>query len=139
MFGAVADHDARQLVDDADELSQLLLATDDGFPVGTLRMTCGLDTNFPPDLVDTYSLDRFEGPVPREAIIVMTRFMVRPQLRGSTVPFRMIEEATRFLVEETPVEATFCDCQPHLIGLYLRLGFRAYRHTHTHTTTRTWR
>jgi predicted GNAT family N-acyltransferase len=125
MFGGVADHAARRLTDPHDERSRLLLATVDGEPVGTLRLTWGGDGAFSEEFVETYALDRFAAVVPPERVLVGTRFMVPVDHRGGMVPFRLIEAATRFGVEHQ-VEVALVDCQPHLIRMYLRLGFRSY-------------
>ena len=125
MFGVVADHAARTLTDPHDERSRVLMATVDGEPVGTLRLSRGGDGAFPEEFVERYALERFAAVVPPERVLVGTRFMVRADQRGGLVPFRLIEAATRFIVEHQ-VEVALGDCQPHLIGLYLRLGFRSY-------------
>ncbi len=53
------------------------------------------------------------------------RFLVKPEHRGSTLPFRMIVEASRIQIE-AGVQLVFCFCQPHLLNLYGSLGFRPY-------------
>ena len=53
------------------------------------------------------------------------RFLVRPEHRSSSIPFRMIVEASRIQIERG-VELVFCFCQPHLLNLYESLGFRSY-------------
>jgi predicted GNAT family N-acyltransferase len=130
VFGESSDHDERRLAEEVDDVSRLLLATDDGVPVGTLRVTLGAETAFPEEVVEKYSLDRFLGPVPRESIAVTARFMVHPRRRESAVAFALLEAGARFALEFAPIEATFCDCSPHLVGFYQRLGFRTYRQTY---------
>jgi hypothetical protein len=44
------------------------------------------------------------------------------------LPFDLIVESTRFQIERG-VKLTFCDCQPHLLNLYMRLGFQPYAPT----------
>jgi predicted GNAT family N-acyltransferase len=129
MFSPVADHAARRLTDAHDERSELLIAFADGEPVGTLRLTFGADGPFSSEFLDTYGIDAFLPVVPREAMLVLTRFIVRKAQRGTAIPFDLIAETAR-IAASRGVELAFCDCQPHLINLYGRLGFRAYRHTY---------
>jgi GNAT superfamily N-acetyltransferase len=99
MFGRVADHGSRRLEDEHDPQSRLLVAALDGEPVGTMRLTWGADAPFPREFVETYAIDRFADVVPAEQVIAVTRFMVRPDQRGGTIAFRLMEAAMRFGVE----------------------------------------
>lgn len=129
MFAKVADHAARRLTDPHDEHSQLLIASVGGEPVGTMRLTFGADRPFSGEFLATYGMDMFFPVVPAEAMMVFTRFIVRAAHRSTALPFQLIAEAAR-TGSTRGVELAFCDCQPHLINLYARLGFRAYRHTY---------
>jgi len=130
MFRSTADHRRRLLVDSCDDTSRLLLAAVDGEPVGTLRLTLGKDGRLPDEYEDTYGISRWcPHTVPFEQVMVCTRFAVQPQLRSAYIPFELIRAAVRCAVEEG-VELVFADCQPHLLNLYTRLGFRSYRPTY---------
>lgn len=129
MFAPVADHVAHRLTDSHDEHSQLLIASAGGEPVGTLRLTFGADGAFSDEFQATYGMDAFFPVVPGEAMVVSTRFIVRAAYRGTALPFQLIAAATR-IGAARGVELAFCDCQPHLLNLYMRLGFRVYRPTY---------
>lgn len=128
LFVDVADHARRQLRDADDDSARLLYAEADGEVIGTLRLHWGADAPFPEGLVAPYDLARFADVVPRERMMVLTRFMVRPDHRGGATTFALMAEATRF-GKDAGVDLAFCDCQPHLIRLYSSVGFRTYKST----------
>ena len=130
LFSGRADHQRRVLVEESDAASRLLLASIDGEPMGTLRLTLGKDAPPSQEYEETYDLGRWvPHTVPVEQIMVCTRFAVRPDLRGGFTAFELIREVLRCGIEED-VELVFADCQPHLLNLYARLGFRSYRPTY---------
>jgi GNAT superfamily N-acetyltransferase len=129
MFAPVADHSARHLSDEHDRRGELFIACSDDEPIGTLRLTFGSDDPFPSEFLDTYGMDAFLEAVPRSAMVVFTRFVVRKSFRGTSVPFELIV-ASASLARERGIELVFCDCQPDLINLYQGLGFRPYRRTY---------
>lgn len=126
-FSSIADHMTRHLTDEYDEYSQLLSAYAGEQLAGTMRLTLGADGPFLTEFVETYGMDRFLSVVPREGMLVVTRFIVSKAHRGTATPFELIAESARIAMSRG-VELVFCDCQPHLINLYGQLGFRAYRH-----------
>ncbi len=125
IFGAVADHERRRFIDPHDATARLMYATADDAVIGTLRLNFGADAPFSDEFVLTYGLDRFRPVVSDAQMVVLTRFMVRKDVRGTPLPFHMISEAARITMAEG-AEIALCDCQPHLINLYSRLGFRSY-------------
>jgi N-acyl-L-homoserine lactone synthetase len=132
-FGDVADHDARRLEDPVDSRSELLLATAGDEVLGTMRLTFGADGPFPEYFVERYGLDPFTRVIPSGKLAVGTRFMVRREERGRLASVLLLQgAATRGL--ERDVELAFCVCKPHLLGLWLRLGFRTYRRMYNDET-----
>ena len=125
IFGAVADHTLRLLADTNDPDARLMYAAVDGEVVATLRLNMGKDAPFSDEFNKTYSLGRFRQAVADEQIMVLTRFMVKKEHRGSSIAFRMIAQVARIGLDEG-IELAFCDCQPHLIRFYNRIGFRGY-------------
>jgi predicted GNAT family N-acyltransferase len=125
LFSDEADHDRKQLSDDVDESSRLLMATIEDEIVGTLRLTLGADGPFPPELRDEYRLETFLDLIPPEEMVVFTRFMVATEQRGSDVPIELMR-AVVTTTAENQLQLAFCDCEPHLLGLYSSLGFRSY-------------
>jgi N-acyl-L-homoserine lactone synthetase len=128
LLTSIADHSTRRLADAYDEHSTLLLAEADGQPVGTMRLTFGVDGPFSAEFLQTYAMDAFFPVVAREEMAVVTRFTVREAHRGTVTPFQLIVEAARIALKRN-VELVFCDCQPHLMSQWSGLGFRPYRHT----------
>lgn len=126
---ASVDHERQVLADAYDTTARLLYATVDGEIVGTLRIHWGGDAPFPEEFYETYDLSRFEPAVAPDQMVVFTRFMVRKQYRGSLLPFQLLGAIAQFSLDKK-VRLSFCDCQPHLMNLYTRLGYRTYSKTY---------
>ena len=62
-------------------------------------------------------------------MMIASRFMTRPSHRDGDLPARMLDEMFGFALDNG-VRLLFCDCRPHLINTYLRLGFRNYAKTY---------
>ena len=135
-FISAADHAAGRLTGTLDERSELLNAYAGGELVGTMRLTFGADGPFSDELRGTYAMDAFFPVVPQEAMLVVTSFIVSKDHRRTALPFDLIAESARIAVRRE-VELVFCDCQPYLINLYDRLGFRSYHETCTGDTGHT--
>ena len=121
-----ADHERRLLVEEDDTNGRLRVAVDEtGEVVGTMRWSWGGDAPFTARMASQYRLGPFLAQSPAEHMIVGERFMVRPELRGSDLLFRMFCDYLEF-VNEQRIQLVFGDCEPHLLNLYLGLGFRAY-------------
>lgn len=120
-----ADHARRMVRDEAIGRARLYRAMVGDEVVGSLGILWGGDGPFPPGFVDGFGLDRFLPVVPHAHMAITIRFLVKPSHRGTAVPLRLIVEAARFQVAHG-VTLSFCDCQPHLLSLYTRLGFRPY-------------
>lgn len=131
LYRGKADHDRRWLRDAEDDTARLMYALVDGEVVGALRIHLGREDAIPESLTARFSLERFLALVPKEQLSVVGRFMVRRDMRGTAVPYRLIQESIRFQLEQG-LELAFCDCQPHLLNLYLSLGFRPHLGTFDH-------
>jgi len=131
LYTGQAEHTQRWLKDADDSTTHLMYARVAEEVVGTLRMHLGGEGAISEPLATRFALERFLPLVPREQICVVSRFMVRQDMRGTAVPYRLILESIRFQLERAQ-ELTFCDCQPHLLNLYLSLGFRPYLGTYDH-------
>lgn len=128
LFETAADHDHGRLVDAEDETARIFVALLGDEVVGTLRLNWGGDAPFAERKRCDYDLDRFLNEVAPAQITVSSRFVVRDDLRGDLLSFQLIMAAATF-GQEHGVEVAVCDCQPHLINLYRRLGFRSYTET----------
>jgi CRP-like cAMP-binding protein/predicted GNAT family N-acyltransferase len=131
LYTSQADHARRWLADAEDATAHLLYAEVEGQVVGTARLHLGGEDAIPPALATRFALERFVPLVAREQVCVVGRFMVRRDMRGTAVPYRLIQENIRFQLERG-MELAFCDCQPHLLNLYMSLGFRPYLGTYDH-------
>jgi CRP-like cAMP-binding protein/predicted GNAT family N-acyltransferase len=131
LYGSQADHSRRWLKDADDSHTHLMYAKVGEEVVGTLRVHLGSEDAISEPLAARFALERFLPLVPKERICVVSRFMVRQDMRGTAVPYRLIQESIRFQLERGQ-ELAFCDCQPHLLNLYMSLGFRPYLGTYDH-------
>jgi hypothetical protein len=125
IYGHKADHERQILRDEFDEGARLLYASVDGRAVGSLRIHIGTDGALPEPYRRTYDTARFEDLIPETRMGVMTRFMLAPEQRGSTLTFRLILRCFQEQID-AGVLVSFCDCEPHLVSLYNSLGLRAY-------------
>jgi hypothetical protein len=124
-YQATADHAQRLLVEPCDVHSRIFYAAEDGAVVATLRLTWGGDAPLPPRMIEQYHLAPFLADLPPAAIAVGERGMVTPRLRSSDLFLRLIGASLRF-ANDRRIELFFGDCEPHLLNLYLGLGYRTY-------------
>jgi predicted GNAT family N-acyltransferase len=113
------------LRDPSDETARHLYVKVHDIVVGALRYHVGRDGPFSAEDEEIYDLRRFRDVVPDEKMAVLSRFCALPEYRPLLVPFKLLLQSLPFSPEEG-VELLFCDCQPHLLNLYTRLGFRNY-------------
>lgn len=125
LYQSVADHERRLLTDPYDATSRLLYARIGDEVVASLRIHLGKDHAIPGPFVKVYDLQRFNIHVLPEQIGIMTRFMVTQQYRGTQVTLRLMLAAHELFLQEAS-ELAFIACAPHLVNLYLALGFRTY-------------
>jgi predicted GNAT family N-acyltransferase len=126
-----ANHEHRWFQDGEDPTAHLMYAKVGEEVVGTLRVHLEGEGAIPEPTATRFALERFRPLVPPEQLCVVGRFMVRQDMRGTVVPYRLIQESIRFQLERGQ-ELAFCDCQPHLLNLYMSLGFRPYLGTYDH-------
>jgi GNAT superfamily N-acetyltransferase len=120
--------DERQLLSDPDDAGAALLAARvDGEVVGSMRVHVGAESGFPEEMLQTFELERFTHLVPMEQMAVVSRFTVLPRFRNQRVPFSLIIASVEYMLDHG-VQLAFLDCVPHLINLYLSLGFFPYAH-----------
>jgi hypothetical protein len=113
------------LRDRSDDTARHLYVKVHDIVVGALRYHVGRDGPFSTEDDEIYDLPRFRGVVPDEKMAILSRFCALPEYRPLLVPFKLLLQSLPFSPEEG-VELLFCDCQPHLLNLYTRLGFRNY-------------
>ena len=124
-YRSIANHTERTLIEPEDETARLYIATDGEKVVGTMRLNWGGDAPVCERQIEQYSLQPFLAQVPEEQIIVGERFMVAPSQRGTDLIFRLFKAYLNF-VNDNRVQLMFGDCEPHLLNLYLGMGFQTY-------------
>lgn len=124
-YRSIADHERRMLIEPEDATARLYYATNGEELVGTMRHNWGGDASFSERNVKQYSLAPFLERIPPEQIIVGERFMVLNSQRGTDLVFRLFQTYLNF-VNEHRIQLIFGDCEPHLLNLYLGMGFRTY-------------
>ncbi|MEZ5831118.1 MAG: cyclic nucleotide-binding domain-containing protein [Dongiaceae bacterium] len=123
------DHLGRRLAEPILRPTRLLMAEEDGPLVGTLQFNWGAECAFTDDERQIYRLSDFIADVDDRDMMIACRFMTQPSHRDSDLPARMLDRMFAFALDNG-VRLLFCDCRPHLINNYLRLGFRAYAKTY---------
>ena len=124
-YKTIADHARRMFYEPEDAQSRISYATQNGEVVATARGTWGGDAPLPQRMIDQYGLAPFLAELPQSAISVGERGMVLPRLRGTDLFLRLIGASLRF-ANERRIQVCFGDCEPHLLNLYLGLGYRTY-------------
>ncbi len=127
IFDKDADHETRQQIDIHDDGAHLMVARDSsGELVGTLRANFGHCPSNGPEFEETYDLSRFCEVVSPERVLIISRFMVTYNHRGKSLAGKMVMRIAQFALQHG-IEVALLDCQPHLVGLYQRLGFQTYK------------
>lgn len=132
-YRSIADHERRLLIEPDDARSRHYYARRDGRFAGCMRFTWGGDAAFVERHVEQYDLAPFLEKLPADALVVGERFMIRPDYRGTDLLFRMFCSYLAF-VNERRIQLIFGDCEPHLLNVYLGLGFRTYTRRHVNST-----
>lgn len=125
VYRTSADHEHKLLQDGFDATGRLLSASVDGVVVASLRMHTGADGPLPEPYTIVYDLERFAGQAPASEMGIVTRYVVDPEHRGSAASFRLMVACCDLLLQQR-VHLVFLACAPHLINLYLAMGFRTY-------------
>lgn len=120
-----ADHEKRIFTDSHDDTDLLLYAHDGSQVVAAMSLVDGSVAPMEEGLSSIYDLDRFTDILPKEKMSAFIRLVVKEELRSSTLPFRMMK-ATAEKAIANGAELFFCTCQPHLLKMYQRIGFRSY-------------
>jgi predicted GNAT family N-acyltransferase len=119
-----ADHSAKRIEDPLDRGAANFAAFQDDEVVGTVRV------NFP----RTSSIEYYEafmdmcsaGCFHPSATSICTRLMVAPRLRGTSLAMRLTQASYEFGLRNQ-IRYNFIDCEDHLIGFFVRLGYILHR------------
>jgi predicted GNAT family N-acyltransferase len=126
-YRSSADHENKQLSDANDAAGLLLYAALDGEVVASIRIHGGAEAPIPAVFHTVYDLGRFAATASPTEMGIITRFLVDARHRGSSISFRLMAACYEYLTRQG-IHLVFVACAPHLINLYLALGFRTYTH-----------
>ncbi|BBB92679.1 MAG TPA: cyclic nucleotide-binding domain-containing protein [Methylomusa anaerophila] len=123
---AAADHANKFLQDELDEKAMLFYAKVGSKIIGTGRINIGKLSDFPPDLVETYRMDRFRKFYDKKVdpyFAVISKGMVVPQYRSSPAFYLLMAEGYK-LCCDYQIQFSFVNCNFHLIPLHEHYGSR---------------
>lgn len=122
------DHSNKLLCDELDEWGLLLYAKAGAELIGTLRVNIGQLVDFPPKLVQEFSLDRFQKfykEKNNQNFGYVSKGMISSLYRG-TPAHRLLAERSYELYCDKKVQFSFGDCNFHLIPFHEHYGYRRY-------------
>jgi hypothetical protein len=123
-----ANHNKKLVRDEMDEKGLLLYATVGSEIVGTQRINIGTPADFPPDLVQILSLDRFQrffSGHTRQTLAYTSKLMVAQPYRNSAVLHLLTTKGYEMYCHYR-VPFNFGVCNFHLLRLYEQFGCRRY-------------
>lgn len=115
-----ADHDKKIIADDLDSFGMVLLALENGKPIGTLRSNVAREGDVGV-LQELYGMT--SSPFHPEQTSVCTKFIVRKTRRNSQASFQLMLAAIEYAEREN-IRECFIDCIPSLLPFYKVLGFQ---------------
>lgn len=133
LFQDEADHERRLLTDEHDADAHIAVAKIDGRLVGTVRLDWGGDVPFSSATREAYDVSRFAGVVDESDVVLVSRLVVRPELRGATLGFDLFLKVFEFAAEHG-AELILGSCESHLLSHYRKLGFRPFGELYNHPT-----
>jgi hypothetical protein len=118
-----SDHSRKRIVDPLDETAYLLGAWDGSQCVGTIRCNFVRDGGLS-SYLDYYQLHQLSAEALSEASIT-TRLMIMPAYRKTVLSARLACAIYRYELEQG-ISTDYCDCIPHAVPFFLRLGHRLH-------------
>ena len=126
-----ADHEGRTMRGEADDACDFFIAWVDRRPVGSIRIELGSRSHYGPHDREVYGIERFASLVAHSQTCLVSRLLVIPELRSTAAPFLLMRAATE-LARDEGVLLGFSYCEPHLVNLYLSVGWRPYKELVNH-------
>ena len=126
-----ADHKRRWLRDEYDDISVSYALYDDDEPVGTIRTTGFAEL---PDLTclrERFYTDKAEALLGREALFLVTRFMVLPKYRNGLGAVKLALQCYQGSLQRQ-YRLAFSDCSPNRYASFCKLGYRHYAESYVH-------
>lgn len=118
----------KQIFDAMDDQSTLIYVQAGDEIVATMRLTVASAEDYPADLTETFQLHKFNtvhGDLSHSTFGLVTKIAATPHYRSSPAFYLMIVETYRRLSGQN-VKLCFGGCNPSVIPLYERLGFRRF-------------
>lgn len=117
-----------QICDSLDNSSILLYAQIGHDMVGTMRINIDTAENYPANLAEIFQMHKFKrlsDAPPNFRLGLGTKLAVIAEYRNSPVLFYLLAEAYK-IVRKQSIQFFFGGCNPSLISLYERIGFRRF-------------
>ncbi|MDP4272625.1 MAG: GNAT family N-acyltransferase, partial [Bacteroidota bacterium] len=126
-LGAIVNK-RKQISDALDDQSNLIYVQSGNEIVATMRLTIAPAKNYPADLAEVFQMHKCQtlfGNQPQPIFGLGTKLAVKAEYRNTAATYLIIAEGYRLLREHN-VQICFTGCNPYLIPLYERLGFRKF-------------
>ena len=124
-----ADHEHGKITDELDSISKNFVVKKDERILGALRLTYTDELASVPgkfsEYQEVFSFQPFIDNA-RGRLSFTSRLMISPELRGSTLLWRLLSEAFR-TANADGVRFDFCAAPPYMAQLYAQLGYRRYK------------
>ena len=121
----LTDHDARILRDPLTPAGKIYIARDERRAVVATVMNTTAASADLGKYENLYGIDRLE-PQDRARASITTKLMVAPLFRRTRLPLLMATKIYQHLLE-IGMEVDHIDCNDHLVGFFLKLGFLPHR------------
>ena len=119
------DHETKLLYDEMDDWGILIYAQIGIEIIGTMRVNVGKLDDFPRELVQILSLDKFQKFDTRQNFALSTKLMVSPNYRSSQALYLLLAKGYEIYCNHQ-VQFSFGGCNFFLIRLYEQLGFHRF-------------
>ncbi|CUH97021.1 hypothetical protein P22_3147 [Propionispora sp. 2/2-37] len=128
MAKPIINHSAEnQLYDELDDRSILLYVANDKTIIATARLTIATAGNYPVEMADIFKLRIIQNAFNDATLLysLCTKLAVRKNFRNTTALYLILSEIYKILADQN-IQFWFGGCNPCLIPLYERLGFRRF-------------
>lgn len=116
----------KRISDNLDDKSLLLYAASNSQVIGTVRITIDHLNKFPDWLTNVFCLNKLKSILNSDQRIgLLTKLAIAPAYRGSTLMYRFLTEFLQIAYDQD-VQIFFSGCNPYLITMYERMGFRRF-------------
>lgn len=127
-MGKATNHaKGNQLYDELDDRSILLYVQTRETIVATARLTIATAADYSAELADIFQLHTFQAGFndPNLLYGLCTKLAVKKEYRNSTALYLILSEVYKLLADQN-ILFWFGGCNPYLVPLYERLGFRRF-------------